>query len=184
MVHAPVLHHRFKKRRYTGNDVRLIFGQKLVKIPGVKLRLDDGCSAEILHRMDADAETETVENRHDGKHFIALHQRMAGFEALNGQGVKIHIRKLNSLRETACSAGIENDRRIVRAAFSEGFAFIRFSYFDKIAPANGKTALLEFQFAAFGDVISHAQANRHGVRRRYGNDLFKAGFRKDMIDFI
>ena len=100
---------RLKERGHAVDEVRMLFLQQL----GIALDGEGGhknaARAADKGGVDADAETEAVEDRHDREHFQPLEAGIAtGRKGLQRKGVEVIARKTDALCRSRRAAGVEN----------------------------------------------------------------------------
>ena len=98
-----------KERGHAGNKVRVLLSEQLcIALDGEGGYEDASCTAHESC-MNADAQTETVENRHHGQHFQSLQTGItACCDGLQREGVEIIAGQADALCRTSGAAGIEN----------------------------------------------------------------------------
>ena len=85
----------------------MLFQQICIGIHGELGHKDAGAAVD-QHGMDADAQTKTVEDGHDGKHFVAGNDAVSGGASLHAQRVEVQIAQENSLRGSGGAAAVED----------------------------------------------------------------------------
>ena len=76
-VKIRIARYRFKQGRYTRDIIGLFLFDELCIFLNIELRNKNACSADFKHRVYADAESETVENRHCRQHSCMTHNAVA-----------------------------------------------------------------------------------------------------------
>ena len=89
---------RFKQRRDARNDVRLLFDEQIGVGLDVELRDEDAARAANQGGVDADAEAEAVEHRHDGEHLHAVDGcKAGGRDGLEAKSVEVQVAEHDAL---------------------------------------------------------------------------------------
>ena len=107
--------------RHTGDQVGLLLDQGLGVGLDIELGDQDAGSAADQGGMDADAQTESVEHRHDGEHLHARHASIAGgSDGLQAQGIEIEVGEHDALGGAGGAAGIEDRAAVVKVDIVDG----------------------------------------------------------------
>ena len=102
---------RLKEGRHAGDQVGLLLHKGLGVDLDVELGDEDAGAAGHQGGVNADAQAEAMEHRHDGKHLHIgdlLHGEAGGGNGLQGQGVKVQVGQHNALGGAGGAAGIED----------------------------------------------------------------------------
>ena len=104
----------FKERGDAGDDVGLFLDQGLGVGFDVELGNEDAGGTTDESSVDADAQTEAMENRHDREHFHPHDTSKAGGgDGLQTQGVKIQIAEHDALGGAGGATGIEDSTAVI-----------------------------------------------------------------------
>ena len=173
-VKIRIARYRFKQGRYTRDIIGLFLFDELCIFLNIELRNKNACSADFKHRVYADAESETVENRHCRQHSCMTHNAVAHSRGLQSESIKVHSAELNALCDTRCSARKQYDSRFIRRHMNDIFCKIDFfSVPDKIFPEdNGSIRLVDFALFCIHQLECRGLNGAELISRRSYDNLF------------
>ena len=91
------------------DEIRLRHADELRIALHIEPRHKYGGTAAVEHGVDADPQSESMEDRHRSQHPGMMDVLLAHGRGLKGQGIEIQIRKHDSLGDSGSSAGEEHD---------------------------------------------------------------------------
>lgn len=100
---------RLEQRRHAGDEARALFAQQVGVESYAEARHENAARTADERRVNADAEAEAVEHRHDREHRAAQQRpAAAGGDRLISQRVKVAAREADTLGFSGRAAGIED----------------------------------------------------------------------------
>ena len=184
-VHAGQTQQRLVKRRYAGDEVAAVFGDEPGVALGGKPRHENAAPALPEHGVNADAETETVEQRHGREHFIPGAEHGVGGNNLLREGVKVPVGQNDALGRPGGSAGVEDDGGIV--GFSADLIIIEAGVGEahELLPADDGGVLGDpLDFSPLGEHVARADRTGEGVLHRGDDDIHDAGVCPDVLKLV
>ena len=111
----------FKEGGHAGDQVGLLLDKGLSVDFYAELGDQDAGGTADQGGVDTDAQTKTMEYRHDGQHLHTGDIAIAGGgDGLQAQGVEVQVGKLYALGGAGGAAGVEDGTAVIKVAFVRG----------------------------------------------------------------
>ncbi len=135
--------------------------------------------------MDADAETETVKERHGGEHFVADVEHGVCGDDLLAEGIEVPVRQDDALRGAGGPAGIQDDRGVIRLAGDPVMIEAVAGETHELLPADNRGVLGDLpDLPALGQHIAGTNRARESILDRGDDDVDHAGVGADVFEFV
>ena len=135
--------------------------------------------------MDADDETEAVEQRHGGEHAVAGAEHRVRRDDLGGEGVEVAVREHDALRGAGRAAGIEDDGGVAAVALDLVIPRAGMSEADELLPADDRRVLRNLaDLAPLGQHIARLDRRGERVLDARDDDVHDLGVLADALKLV
>ena len=183
MLHIGQAQHGLVEGGYAGDEVAFVLGYELGVALGGEAGHENAPSALGQHRVDADAETEAVEDGHGGQHLVPGTEHRVGGDDLLGEGVEVAVGEHDALGGAGGAAGVEDDCGIVVAALDLIVVEAALGQLHELLPADDRSVVGNLgDFVALCDHVAGLQGLRQLVLDAGEDDVYDAGVLADGLD--
>ena len=150
---------RFKDGGHAGNEIGTLLYQHSAVAFGIEGRHQDAGRTVDQHRVDVDAEAETVKHRHTAQHTVAVFELHAnGLSGLHRAGVEIQIGKTDPLWGAAGAAAVQDHGGTLRIKGDLGKRNVRGALFQERFPGFALSRIRIFQIGSpFAEEVGRSQ---------------------------
>ena len=154
-IHRGQAQQRLVQGGNTGNEIAAMLDDQLGIAFGGKAGHQNAPPALGQHGMDADTQTETVEQGHGGQHFVAGTEHLVGGNDLLAESVEIAVGEHDALGGAGGAARIQDHGRIVGLAVHAVMVEAMLAQLHKLRPADHRSILWDlFDLSALGEHIT------------------------------